>query len=94
MTRFRDAKVCNNMATDEIDDHRTQSGEQFRKSTAKSRKKIPRLVLRLRHKTEHETNDDVTKVLRRRVEKKQKTNDNVTTKTQSTFHTAHMDINT
>ena len=25
MTRFRDAKVCNNLATDEIDDHRIQS---------------------------------------------------------------------
>ena len=24
MTRFRDAKVCNNLATDEIDDHRIQ----------------------------------------------------------------------
>ena len=25
MTRFRDGKVCNNLATDEIDDHRIQS---------------------------------------------------------------------
>ena len=25
MTRFRDAKVCINLATDEIDDHRIQS---------------------------------------------------------------------
>ena len=25
MTRFRDAKVCNNLATDEINDHRIQS---------------------------------------------------------------------
>ena len=25
MTRFRDAKVCNNLAIDEIDDHRIQS---------------------------------------------------------------------
>ena len=25
MTRFRDTKVCNNLATDEIDDHRIQS---------------------------------------------------------------------
>ena len=25
MTRFRDAKVCNNLVTDEIDDHRKQS---------------------------------------------------------------------
>ena len=25
MTRFRDAKVCNNLATDEIDDNRMQS---------------------------------------------------------------------
>ena len=24
MTRFRDAKVCNNLVTDEIDDHRLQ----------------------------------------------------------------------
>ena len=26
MSRFRDAKVCNNLVTDEIDDHRIQSG--------------------------------------------------------------------
>ena len=26
MTRFRDVKVCNNLVTDEIDDHRIQSG--------------------------------------------------------------------
>ena len=25
MTRFRDAKVCNSLVTDEIDDHRRQS---------------------------------------------------------------------
>ena len=25
MTRFRDAKVCNNLVTDEIDDHRIPS---------------------------------------------------------------------
>ena len=25
MTRFRDVKVCNNLVTDEIDDHRIQS---------------------------------------------------------------------
>ena len=25
MTRFRDAEVCNNLFTDEIDDHRIQS---------------------------------------------------------------------
>ena len=25
MTRFRDAKVCNTLVTDEIDDHRIQS---------------------------------------------------------------------
>ena len=25
MTRFRDAKVCKNLVTDEIDDHRIQS---------------------------------------------------------------------
>ena len=25
MTRFRDATVCSNLATDEIDDHRIQS---------------------------------------------------------------------
>ena len=33
-------------------------------------------------------------VLRLRGETEHDTNDNVTTKTQSTFHTAHMNINT
>ena len=28
MTRFRDAKVCNNLVTDEIDDHRIQSDDK------------------------------------------------------------------
>ena len=75
MTRFRDAKVCNNLGTDEIKDHRTQfdykckSGLQYPK-----KKKTPHFVLRARGETEHDTND------------------NVTTKTQSTFYTTHMNI--
>ena len=36
MTRFRDAKVCNNLATDEIDDHRIQCDY-----TCKSRLQFP-----------------------------------------------------
>ena len=73
MTRFRDAKVCNNLATDEIDDHRIQS--DFMNCNIQKERTL-HLVLRLRGETEHDTND------------------NVTAKTQSTFHTAHMNIDT
>ena len=74
MTRFRDAKVCNNLATDEIDDHGIQSDYNMNCNIQKER--TLHLVLRLRGETEHDTND------------------NVTTKTQSTFHTKHMNIDT
>ena len=30
MNRFRDAKVCNNLATNEIDDHRIQSDYKYK----------------------------------------------------------------
>ena len=62
MTRFRDAKVSNNLATDEIDDHRIQSDYKCKSELHKSRRKelYPHLVLRLRGETEHDTNDNVT----------------------------------
>ena len=66
MTRFHDAKVCNNWLQMKIDDHIIQSDYKCR---------TLHLVLRLRGDTEHDTND------------------NVTTKTRSTFYTAHMNIN-
>ena len=74
MTHFRDGKVFKNLATDEIDDHRTQSDHKW--TTKIQKERTLHLVMRLRGETEHDTND------------------NVTTKTQSTFHTARMNINT
>ena len=75
MTRFRDVKVCKNLATDEIDDHRIQSDYNMNCNIKKER--TLHLVLRLRGEEEHDTNDNVT-----------------TTKTHSTFHTKHMNIDT
>ena len=72
MTHFRDEKVFKNLATDEIDDHRTQSDHKWTTKIQKERT----LHLVMRGETEHDTND------------------NVTTKTQSTFHIARMNINT
>ena len=46
MTRFRDAKVCNSLATDEIDDHRIQSDYNMNCNILKERTLY--LVLRLR----------------------------------------------
>ena len=62
MTRFRDAKVCNNWLQIRIDDHRIQS--DYNTST-KVNYKIQKernlyLVLRLRGETEHDTNGNVT----------------------------------
>ena len=39
MTRFRDAKVCNNLATDEVDDHRIQSDNKCTTGLQNSRGK-------------------------------------------------------
>ena len=77
MTRFRDTEVCNNLATDEIDNQRIQSDYKCISGLQTPEgERTPHLVLRLRGETEHDTND------------------NVTTKTQSTFHAAHMNLNT
>ena len=46
MTRFRDVKVCNNLATDEIDDHRIQSDYNMNCNIQKER--TLHLVLRMR----------------------------------------------
>ena len=63
-------QVCNNLATDEIDDHRIQSDYNKNCNVQKER------------------------TLHVCVVKTHDTNDNVTTKTQSTFHTKHMNIDT
>ena len=60
MTRFRDAKVCNNLVTDEIDDHRIQSDYKCTIGLQKKKERTLHLVLRLRGETEHDTNDNVT----------------------------------
>ena len=55
MTRFRDAKVCQNLVTDEIDDHRKQSDYKctnWTKNTQKER--TPHVVLRMRGETERQ----------------------------------------
>ena len=46
MTRFRDAKVCNNLATNEIEDHRIQSDYNMNCNIQKER--TLHLVLRMR----------------------------------------------
>ena len=76
MTRFRDGKVCNNLATDEltITEYSLTTSAHVDYKIQKERTLY--LVWRLRGETEHDTND------------------NVTTKTQSTFHTAHMNFDT
>ena len=49
MTRFRDAKVCNNLAADEIDDHRIQSDYNMNCNIKKER--TLHLVFRMRGET-------------------------------------------
>ena len=76
MTRLRDAKVCNNLATDEltITEYSLTTSTKVNYKIQKERNLY--LVVRLRGETEHDTND------------------NVTTKTQNTFNTAHMNTDT
>ena len=76
MTRFRDAKVCNNLATGEltITEYSVTTRTKVNDKIQKERNMY--LVLRLRGETEQDTND------------------NVTTKTQNTFNTAHMNTDT
>ena len=45
-TRFRDAEVCNNLATDAIDDHRIQS--DYNKHCNIQKERTLHLVLRMR----------------------------------------------
>ena len=52
MIRFRDAKVCNNLVTDEIDDHRIQSDYNMNYKIQKER--TLHLVLRQRGETERQ----------------------------------------
>ena len=80
MTHFRDAKVCKNLVTDEVDDHRVQSDYKCTIGLQKSRRK--------------ELYTWYCVCVVKPSDKTQDTNDNVTTKTQSTFHIAHMNLNT
>ena len=77
MTRFRDGKVCNNLATDEIDDHRIQSDYKY-KSERQIQKERVYTWYCVCVVTMHDDTSD--------------TNDNVTTEAQSTLYTAHMNI--
>ena len=76
MTRFRDGKVCNNLATDELTITECSLTTSAYVDYKIQKERTLYLVLRLRCEIEYDTND------------------NVTTKTQSTFHTAHMNLNT
>ena len=58
MTRFRDVKVCKNLGTDEIDDHRIQS--DYKCTSGLQNPEGKKSVLGLRGKTERDTNDNVT----------------------------------
>ena len=60
MTRFPDASVCNNLATDEmtITEHSLTANTKVNYETHKERNLY--LVLRLRGETENDTNDSVT----------------------------------
>ena len=79
MTRFRDAKVCNNLVTDKIDDHRIQSDYNVHNWTTKS--------------SSEEFYTWCCVCVVKPSDKTHDTSDNVTTKTQSTFHTARMNLN-
>ena len=52
--------MCNNLATDEIDDHRIQSDYKCIVDNKIQKERTLHLVLRLRGETEHDTNDNVT----------------------------------
>ena len=80
MTRFRDVKVCKNLVTDEIDDHRIQSDYKC--------------TIGLQYPEGKELYTWYCLCVVKPCDKTHDTNDNVTTKTQSTFHTAHMNLNT
>ena len=60
MTRCRDGKVCNNVATDELTmtEYSPTTSAQVDYKIQKERTLY--LVLRLRGETEHDTNDNVT----------------------------------
>ena len=61
MTRFRDAKVCNNWPQLRIGDHRIQSDCKYKCELQNPRRKeICTWYCVLRGETEHDTNDNVT----------------------------------
>ena len=80
MTRFRDVKVCKNLVTDEIDDHKIQSDYKC--------------TIGLQHPEGKNSTLGIAYAVVKPSDKTHDTNDNVTTKTLSTFHTAHMNLNT
>ena len=79
MTRFRDVKVCKNLVTDEIDDHRIQSAYKCT------------IGLQCPEGKNSALGNCVCVV--KQSDKTHDTKDYVTTKTQSTFHTAYMNLN-
>ena len=60
MTRFRDAKVCDNLATDELTITEYSLTASIKENYKIQKGRNQCLVLRLRGETEHDTNDSVT----------------------------------
>ena len=60
MTRFCDAKVCNNWLHIRIDDQSIQSDYKYKSEHQNPEGKKYVFVFRLRGGTEHDTNDNVT----------------------------------
>ena len=80
MTRFRDAKLCNNLGTHEIDDHSVQSHYKYKSELQNPEGKNSVLGI---------ASARWNRATRRTTPMK-----TLTTKTQSTFHKAHMNVNT
>ena len=93
LTRFRDAKVCNNWLQIRIDDHRIQSDYKYKSELQNPEGKKSVLGIDV-CVVKPSTTPMTTWPSRLRGETEHDTNDNVTTKTQNTFNTAHMNTDT